>query len=339
VARWWLPADALGLALSTSSGALFYLLRFSREYRAIGHWRIVTQAMQMVVTVVALTIAPSLGGAFAAGIAGGVLALLVMLAVSWRIWTGRAGVPLGRPDWGRALAAYRGSLGMLLHGNLLGYGKLLHRGLDVLAVAYFTGDRETGLYKLARQVVDGGIAILQDALYQVYFPDFLDLAARRAADAYRALARRLIAVCAGITAAVVAGEVLLLPALVPRVFGADYAGAEWPMIVMTLTFFFIAGCHPWLWALFVDAGRLGAYTAATFLGVAVQYATMLGLFALWGPTAVAGMLGLLAYYLCLVPGVYGLALWRFRPFLPGSRPWRAGAGAPETSGPWAGPGR
>jgi O-antigen/teichoic acid export membrane protein len=326
VAGWWLPADALGLALSTSAGALFYLLRFSREFHAIGHWRILTQAAQMAVTLVVLTLAPTLGGAFVAGVAGGLIVLLAMLAVSWRIWAGRVGLPLGRPDWRRARAAYRQSLGMLFYGNALGYGKLLHRGLDVLAVAYFTGDRETGLYKLARQVVDGGIAILQDALYQVYFPDFLDLAARRAADAYRALARRLAGTCAGITAAVVAAEALLLPELVPLAFGADFAGAEWPMIVMTPTFFFIAGCHPWLWALFVDSGRLGAFTAATFLAVAAQYATMLCLFSAVGPTAVAGMTGLLAYYLCLVPVAYAVARRRFHAFLPGP-------GAPGASGP------
>ena len=80
---------------------------------------------------------------------------------------------------------------MLFYGNLLGYAKLLQRSADVLLVAYVAGDRETGLYKLARQIVDGGIAVVQDALYQVYFPDFLDLLTRRAATAYRALARRL----------------------------------------------------------------------------------------------------------------------------------------------------
>ncbi len=335
VAPWWLPADALGVALTASGSALFYLLRFSREFHAIGHWRIATQALSMVVTVLVLTVAPTLGGAIVAGLASGAVVLLVMLAVSWRLWTVRMGLPLGRPDWSRARAAYRQSLGMLFYGNLLGYAKILHRGVDVLAVAYVAGDRETGLYKLARQVVDGGVAILQDALHQVYFPDFLDLASRRAASAYRALARRLTAVCAGLTALAVAAGALALPVAVPLVFGSAFAGAEWPMLVMTLTFFFIAGCHPWLWALFVDSGRLGAFTAATFLAVLVQYASLAGLFSLLGPTAVAGMGGLLAHYLCLVAVTYGVAFRRFRAFVPGLHAPDAPA-APPASRPPAG---
>jgi len=52
------------------------------------------------------------------------------LAVSWRVWTRRAGLPLGHPDWGSAWAAYRRSRGMLFYGNLLGYAKLLLRKAD-----------------------------------------------------------------------------------------------------------------------------------------------------------------------------------------------------------------
>jgi O-antigen/teichoic acid export membrane protein len=165
--------------------------------------------------------------------------------------------------------------------------------------------------------------VVQDALYQVYFPDFLDLLTRRAATAYRALARRLAATCAALTAAAVAGEVVLLPTLVPLVFGADFAGAEWPMAIMTLTFFFIAGCHPWLWALYVGAGRLGGYTAMAFAAVAVQYLAMLAGFRWIGPTAAVGMMGMLASYVWLIPATYLLARRRWPRFLPGASPGSA----------------
>jgi len=316
VSRWWLPADAVTLALQALTGTLFALLRYSREFYVIGHWRMATQATQAAVTVIGLTLMPTLAGAYVAGLAGASVVAALALAVSWRVWTRRAGVPLGRPDWGSAWAAYRRSRGMLFYGNLLGYAKLLQRSADVLLVAYVAGDRETGLYKLARQLVDGGIAVVQDALYQVYFPDFLDLLTRRAATAFRALARRLAVTCAALTAAAVAGEAVLLPTLVPLVFGADFAGAEWPMAIMTLTFFFIAGCHPWIWALYVGAGRLGGYTAMAFAAVAVQYLAMLAGFRWIGPTAAVGMMGMLASYVWLIPATYLLARRRWPRFLP-----------------------
>jgi O-antigen/teichoic acid export membrane protein len=328
VAWWWLPADAAGLACATATGGVFYVLRFSREYRAIGTWRVATQAGHLAITVAVLTAAPTLGGAFGAGVASGALGLATALAVSWRLWTRRAGLPLARPDWRRALGAYRRSLPMLLYGGLLSYAKLLHRGVDVLALAYVAGDRETGLYRLARQVVDGGVAVVQDALYQVYFPDFLEHLARGALRAYRALARRLAAACAAVTVAGMAGGAVVLPALVPLVFGPDFAGAERPMLILAVTFFFIAGCHPWLWAPFVRAGHLGAYTAVAFLGVLAQYAVLLALVRLSGPTAGAGAAALLAYYVVTIPAVYALGVRRFPAWLPGpGAAAAAGAGA------------
>ncbi len=324
VAAWWLPVDAISLALTTTSGTLFYLLRFSQEFYSIGNWRVITQLLNVLITLLLLTALPNLTGAYLAGLVSGGVVLLVTLGVSWRLWTHRATLPLGRPDWRRAYMAYRQSLNMVLYGNLLGYSKLLQRSLDVLAVAYFTSDRETGLYKLARQVVDAGIAILQDALYQVYFPNFLDLFARRAAEVYRALARRLLVISSLITLVLVAGEALLLPFLIPLIFGPEYAGAEWSMMIMTVTFVFIAGAYPWLWAIFVGSGRLAGYTAITFLGTSVQYAVMLGLFYGIGPTALAGMVGMLAFYLCLIPAAYALAHGQWSAFLPGGLTVRRG---------------
>jgi O-antigen/teichoic acid export membrane protein len=318
VEGWWLPASALALALSITSGALFYLLRFSREFYSIGNWRIIVQLLNVLITLLLLTALPNLTGAYLADLAGGGLGLLVVLGVSWALWTRRFALPLARPDWRRAYAVYRQNLGMIFYGNLLGYSKLLQRALDVLVVAYFTSDRETGLYKLARQVVDNGLAILQDALYQVYFPNFLELFARRAAQAFCALALRLLTLSALITIALLAGEALLLPFLVPLLFGPQFAGAEWPMMILTATFVFIVGFYTWLWALFTGSGQLRGYTALTFLSVLVQYGVMLILFAWISPSAWAAMLGMLAYYLILMPGAYGLAHRRWRAYLPGA---------------------
>jgi O-antigen/teichoic acid export membrane protein len=325
IERWWLPVDAFTLALTAVSGTLFYLLRFSREFYSIGNFRVVGQLLNLLTTVVVVTARPDLSGVYAAGLISAVAGVFVAAGVSWSLWTRRAALPLGRPDWPRASAAFRRGLGVLFYGNLLGYAKLLQRSLDVLVVAYFTGDRETGLYKLARQVVDNGLAVLQDALYQVYFPNFLELFAARAAEAYHALARRLLAVSALVAAALVAGEMLLLPSLVPLLFGPRFAGATAPIIILTSTFIFIVGFYPWLWAIFIGANQLRGFTVAAFVSVLAQYGVMLTLFAWAGASAQAAMLGQVAYYVCLIPAAYLLAARRWPAYLPGGL-WPKAAG-------------
>lgn len=316
VARWWLPADALALALNTVSGTLTFLLRFSGAFYVIGTWRLITQFIHSSLTVLILTLLPDINGMYLAILAGGMSNLFLAAVVSWGVWGRRVKLPMRRPDLRRAYAEYRRSLSMVFYGNLLGYAKLLQRNADVLLVAYFTNDRETGIYKLARSLIDQGLAVLQDALYQVYYPSFLEAFARRAHEEYRRLAGRLLEFSSLITLGLLAGEALLLAPLVRLVFGADYAGAEMPMMILTSTFVFIVGFYPWLWAIFVGSGKLSGYTLMAFLGVGVQYAVALGLFHLLGPSATAAMVGMLAYYLWLIPAAYWLARRDWGEFIP-----------------------
>ncbi|MCX7681714.1 MAG: oligosaccharide flippase family protein, partial [Anaerolineae bacterium] len=170
VAGWWLPADALALALNTVAGTLTFMLRFSGAFYVIGTWRLITQAIHSSITVLVLTLVPNINGMYLAVLMGGTSNLLMATAISWGIWGRRVRLPMRHPDLRRACAEYRRSLSMVFYGNLLGYAKLLQRNADVLLVAYFTTDRETGIYKLARSLIDQGLAVLQDALYQVYYP-------------------------------------------------------------------------------------------------------------------------------------------------------------------------
>ncbi len=315
VALWWLPASAFALALNTTSGTAMFLLRFSEAFYAIGTWRLLLQLVSSGLTVLTLALRPDIDGMYLAGIVSGLSYLLLSLAVSWSLWTRRMRLPLLRPAWRPAYAVYRRSLDMVFYGNLLGYAKLFQRSADVLLVAYFTTDRETGIYKLARMLIDQGLAVLQDALYQVYYPGFLDAFARRAREEYRRLAGRLLRVSGLITAALLAGEALLLPLLIRLAFPA-YAGAEGPMMVLTATFVFIVGFYPWLWAIFVGAGELRGYTLAAFVGVGVQYAVALGLFYVAGASALAAMIGMFAYYVWLIPAAYWLVRRDWCEFVP-----------------------
>lgn len=320
VTWWWIPLAALTLAINSVTGTLMFLLRFGRAFRTIGSWRIVSQAVGACLTIAVLTWRPTLTGVYLAAFAGALLSLALMLEASRRVWARQLGLPIAGPDWNAAIPVFRRNLRMILWGNVLGYAKLFQRSTDVLFVAYFTGDRETGLYRLARSLVDSAMAIPQDALYQVYYPSLLELYARDAGRDFRKLAARLLTLAATITLVVLGAEALLLARLVPAVFGAGYAGAEIPMMILSATFVFIVGFHPWLWAFFVASGELAGYTAAVFAATAVQYVTMQALFGALGPSATTAMVGALAYHLSLVPCAVWLMARRRPKLVPGLSP-------------------
>jgi O-antigen/teichoic acid export membrane protein len=315
VMTWWLPIGAATLALNTIIGTLGFLWRFSGAFYYIGTWRIVSQLVNAGITLSIIALSPDISGMYLSGLAAAMTGLILAGAFSWMLWTWRTKLPLRRPAWRPAYAVYRRSWRMLFYGNLLGYAKLLQRSADVLLVGLFTGDRETGLYKLSRSLVDAGLAVLQDALYQVYYPSFLDIFARRAQEEYRRLAGRLLGFSSLITAALLAGEALLLPTFVRVIFGPAYTGVEAPMMILTATFVFIVGFYPWLWALFTGSGDLRGYTIAVFAAIVVQYGVALSLFALVGPSAWAAMIGAFAHYVFLIPVAYGYARARWGQFV------------------------
>jgi O-antigen/teichoic acid export membrane protein len=315
-AWWWLPAAALTLSVSTTAAALTASLRLANAFYWIGVVRLGSQALAVITAVLFLTRAPTIGSAYMAALAGAVGGMLLALAAFLRTW--KAVVPLRRPMISRAMAAFRQNGGVLFHGNLLGYAKLFQRSADVLLVAYFAGDRETGIYKLARSLTDGGLAVLQDALYQVHYPSLLDAFARRDSQAFRRVARTLMSVSAVITAVLVAGELTILPLLTRTVLGAKFAGVTVPVMILTTSFVFIVGFYPWLWALFTSTSEMRPFTVAVFVAVVFQYAIAVVLFYFVGRTATSAMLSAVAYYLCMVPIAFHAARSRWPAYVLGA---------------------
>jgi len=140
-------------------------------------------------------------------------------------------------------------------GNILGYVKLLHRSADVLLVAYFCADRETGIYKLARSMTDVLYAV-SEAIGRVYQPRLLMLLQTGEDGEYRSLARTI-----GIS-----GAVVTVLALVGVVVGVPHVGSvlHWSALpgltlctaIMTLPFFFVAALQTWIWPAFISFGRM-----------------------------------------------------------------------------------
>ena len=138
---WWLPTAATTLAISATTGAFTASLRLANAFYLLGAVRVCSQAITAVATVLFLRRAPTLGNAYIGGLAGSLATLVLVLIAFRQAWTTL--VPLGRPMIAPALAAYRANTGVLFHGNLLGYAKLLQRSADVLFVARTSPGRST----------------------------------------------------------------------------------------------------------------------------------------------------------------------------------------------------
>jgi O-antigen/teichoic acid export membrane protein len=191
-------------------------------------------------------------------------------------------------------------------GNLLGYVKLLHRSADVLLVAAFCGDRGTGIYKLARSITDALLTV-SEAIGRVYQPRLLALLQARDHAEYGAVVRSIMMTAAAITFAAIGGALALLPSLAPLLGVTDGSSLTLSVVIMTLTFFFIAGLQSWIWPVFVSSGQMGRCTLWGAVAVlAGQYTIGPALVYLTGnATPTWFSLGYLSFYVLSV-----LPLWR-----------------------------
>jgi len=191
-------------------------------------------------------------------------------------------------------------------GNLLGYVKLMHRSADVLLVAVFCSDRETGIYKLARSITDALLTV-SEAMGRVYQPRLLALLQTRDHTEYGAVVRSIMTTAAAVTLAAIGSTLVLLPSLAPLLGVADGRGLTVSVVIMTVTFFFVAGLQSWIWPAFVFGGRLGRCTLwSTVAVLAGQYTIGPALVYLTGYATPAWFsLGYLSFYVFSL-----LPLWR-----------------------------
>lgn len=191
-------------------------------------------------------------------------------------------------------------------GNLLGYVKLLHRSADVLLVSVFCGDRETGIYKLARSIADALFAF-SEAMGRVYQPRLLELLQARDHAQYAVLARSLLATATVVTLVALLAELTLLPHLAPMLGVTDVRALTLSTLTLSVSFFFAAGLQSWIWPAFIFFERLGQCTLWGIVAVlAGQYVLGPVLFhAVGDGSSLWFCVGYLSFYpLSLVP------LWR-----------------------------
>jgi O-antigen/teichoic acid export membrane protein len=263
-------AFAASEALTYAGRFLMFSLRFAQRPAYLAACEVVVVAARAAVVTAAVLVWPSLEGLMA-GLAGGALASLGLAAVAFvRLWVG-AGPRTTSAAVRREIRGFYGRRRELFALGTTNYQNLLHRGADVLVLGVLAGEREAGLYKLARSATDA-LYVLYDAAAKVLQPLFMQLLAEGAVDRLRRFARRAAGSAAVGVATLLAVEAMLLEPLVRAVFGESFVAASSAIAFLTASAFFVFGLQLWAWPLVVSAGEARAYAATAFVAVAVgQY--------------------------------------------------------------------
>lgn len=301
VALRWIVAQAMLTATASLLGTVFALQRLTERFYAFGAARIVHQILGSGVVLGSIWLFPNLDGYFAGAIIAAFGNLVGALVVLDRLWASRHGVRLISRASGLALPAYRQNWRFILGGTVIGYGKMIHRWSDVLMIGYFTSDQVTGVYRLARTVADG-LQIMTDALSQYYFPVLVRLRAERRLSEFWRAARRLAVIAAAVTVPSVAGALVIVPPLAAYYLPA-FDGIATALAILILPFLVICGVHLWLWPLLVERGEIGHFAALSILAALVQAGVTAALLAWIWPSAAAGSLGYVSYYVVIYPAV------------------------------------
>jgi O-antigen/teichoic acid export membrane protein len=253
----WLAAAAQGISYF---GSFFvFIQRFATSARRMAALQVASALMNASAMVACVMVHRTIGG-YVTGLLLSSIAIAGINTVLTIRTIGRAGIPLlRRPPQSDVVIDRKVVFQFIAAGNVLGYVKLLHRSADVLLVAFFCSDRDTGIYKLARSMTDGLYAI-SEAVGRIYQPRLLTLLRDGAHSEYRRLARSMTATAAGITVVALAGVLIVVPRMASILGWRDMPGLTLATAVLTLPFFFVAGPQAWIWPAFVSLGRLGRCT-------------------------------------------------------------------------------
>lgn len=300
----WLWVAAAAQGISYLGSFFIFIQRFVVLPRRMAELQLASAVINAAAMMAAVTANPTVGG-YSTGLLASAAGIAVLNASYTVAVLRRDGIRLlGGHDPESPVIDRPAILRFMTAGNLLGYVKLLHRSADVLLVAVFCADRETGIYKLARSMTDALLTV-SEAMGRVYQPRLLALLQQRNRTEYDSLARSLTAAGAVLTIAALAAVLALLPFLAPVLGMADVEGLMPSVVIMTLTFFFVAGLQSWIWPAFVSAGRLGRCTRWGGVAALAQYSVGPTLVYITGsPSPTWFSLGYLSFYLFSV-----LPLW------------------------------
>lgn len=316
----WILCIAGGQALTYMTGLLAFVQRFCERYFSLGVLQLMTSASSAIIVCGILYLNPSLDGYAVGAVFSACVTLTISVGGALLLWQRSQGNALFGAPGQISFAGYFKNLRFIFWTNILGYAKLLHRAADVLLVGWFLNDRETGLYKLARQLTDS-LYIIYDALNKVYQPKFLAMLADGKHSAFIAKARKLTLATAGVTILMVIVEAIALPDLLAILFSADFIGASASIVLLSIPFFFVVGLSLWVWPLLVHHGRIGPFTLHSIVAVCIgQYGIPLSLACLFGRPRIEWFaLGYLCFYVILYTLTYLELVKNYSAYLPFGR--------------------
>jgi O-antigen/teichoic acid export membrane protein len=218
----WFGALMLLGVISTFYG------RILAGYKEVGRRTVITSFIgspaTMLLTIFLLHLGWGLRGYLLAQVLGAVLVVALLLAMVWKFTPSEARLSLHWPSplesevWSFSAAA----VGVLLLEFLMGQ-------VDKVALGFYRGAREVGIYSVSAAVV-ACVSLILTSVNQVFSPVIADLHSRRdnamLARLYRALTKWILGLTAPLAIIVI---VYARPIL--RIFGHDFE-AGWPILII-----------------------------------------------------------------------------------------------------------
>lgn len=309
VPLWWHCSAAMFCGMQLSMSGLAGLVRYCGSFAWAAALRVFFQATSTVLVVTMLCTTGGLDGYFAALLASAISGLAIAVLICGHVVRQRLGGGLFSTRSHTEIGAILSGVRSLGAGGLFSAGWMLTQAGDTLVVAAFANDVTTGIYRIARQIVDA-VQGLINAVPHYYEPTIVAALKQGDWSGYRRHRRNILA--SGMALAIVS-MLVIVPALdlithrlLPR-----YTVIVPPLGALLLTVAIRLAVQPWLWARAIAFGGMGRF-ALWLLAGAIAHLTIIALLAIPGiltatTAAMASWVGLLVLFL-----PYTLETWRRR---------------------------
>ena len=300
--------DFAMILLSNAGQALTFValvpplfLRLIEHTKMMGWVRLISQMLSGIVFLFILYFDQTIKGYLVAVFWSQIVVLVYLIAALFYFFQRHHQMILWIKPHGKDVAEFfRRESRNIFGGNLFGYTKMLHRGLDTLLVGLLADEVAAGIYRLARILLDA-MNVFYDSLQQVLMPRFFQFLADHKKKEFHLLAKQLVLFAAAFTMTAFIGALVTLPFINQYFLHNQYPYLNYCVAILCLTFFFIAGIHIWLWPLLMQDKKIVEFSWFSLCAAALQWVATAALFYAGIHAAIAASLGLLTYYIALYP--------------------------------------
>ncbi|MES2729050.1 MAG: oligosaccharide flippase family protein [Pseudomonadota bacterium] len=307
----WLMIQGVVTGLSFFIGMLYTLQRLTSRFYIFGTGRVVAQIFSLLIMVACLRNTPTIQGYYDGLLLGTVMTgaiAMLLLYHAWRTSFQQSLFALSLNGFKAALGTYWQERHFLASANIFSYSKMLSRSGDILLFGYFANDAATGVYRLARTLVDN-LNVFTDALGQYYTPHFMQRMSEGGHTQMRLSARRFAVLGIGLTALMMPAAAIGLTVINTYFLHGAYTHLASTTALLICNFVWICGVHTWLWPSLLHHNRMHLLAKTSILAALSQLA-LLALFCIYLGTdpRLAAIASIIYFVLLYVP----LLLWWFK---------------------------